>query len=128
MRILDVNGNEVLNPDYSLGYLLNETIVSQHHEAIPAVEEVGHYEVEKEYPNGGQDLKWIIDVEGQSAVEAWDEYEDIYRYILYTQEELDKMAAEEAARKAAEEENERLRQQIAESTALINALLGVTEE
>ena len=55
-------------------------------------------------------MVWIIDVPGTEAKEAWDEYEDIQRYVLYTEEEL---AAKEAEKKAKEEEaklNAQLRQ------------------
>ena len=102
MRILDVNGNEITSPDLSLGYLVEESLFIQHHDAVEAVEEVGHYEVIAEYPNGGKDVKWVIDVPGVAAADAWDEYEDIYRYIEYTEEELEAM---EAARKE-QEDNE----------------------
>ena len=37
----------------------------------------------------GIDLKQEVDKERVEAKEAWDEYENIQRYILYTQEELD---------------------------------------
>lgn len=87
MRILDVNGNEVQNPDLDLGYLTNDRIFIAHHEAIEAVKEVYHYETEREYPNGGRDVKKVIDVPAVEAKEAWDEYEDIQRYKLYTPEE-----------------------------------------
>lgn len=95
MRILDVNGNEILNPDYSLGYVVEEKLFIAHHDAIEAVEEVGHYEVVAEYPEtGGKDVEWIVDVEGVDAKEAWDEYEDILRYVLFTEEELAEIEAE----------------------------------
>lgn len=87
MRILDVNGNEVQNPDLDLGYLTNDRIFIAHHEAIEAVKEVYHYETEREYPNGGRDVKKVVDVPAVEAKEAWDEYEDIQRYTLYTPEE-----------------------------------------
>jgi hypothetical protein len=87
MRILDVNGNEVQNPDLDLGYLTNDRIFIAHHEAIEAVKEVYHYETEREYPNGGRDVKKVVDVPAVEAKEAWDEYEDIQRYKLYTSEE-----------------------------------------
>lgn len=88
MRILDVNGMEIQNPDDSLGYLKEETICVAHHEAVEAVEEQGHYETVAEYPNGGRDVAWVVDVPGVEAQAAWDEYEDIHRYILFTAEEL----------------------------------------
>ena len=37
----------------------------------------------------GCDVKYIIDVEHEEAKEAWDEYEDIQRYKLYTKEQLE---------------------------------------
>lgn len=37
----------------------------------------------------GIDLKQEVDKEQVEAKDAWDEYENIQRYILYTQEELD---------------------------------------
>ena len=103
MRILDENNIELTEEQINLelGYLRPESIISIHHEATKEVKEVGHYEVIAEYPNGGRDVAWIIDVPGTEAKEAWDEYEDIQRYILYTEEEL---AAKEAEKKAKEEE------------------------
>ena len=112
MRILDetnVERNES-ELDLNLGFLQPESIVSIHHDATEAVEEIGHYEVIAEYPNGGKDVIWVIDVPGIEAKEAWDEYEDIQRYVLYTEEEL---VARDAEKKAKEEEamlNAQLRQ------------------
>ena len=112
MRILDENNIELTEEQINLelGYLKPESIISIHHEAIEEVKEVGHYEVIAEYPNGGKDVAWIIDVPGTEAKDAWDEYEDIQRYVLYTEEEL---AARDAEKKAKEEEamlNAQLRQ------------------
>lgn len=94
MRILDMDNVEIEEPDFKLGYLTPETIFIERHEAIEAVAEEGHWEVTAEYPNGGKDVEWIVDVEKVEAKEAWDEYEDIYRYILYTEEELEAIEAE----------------------------------
>lgn len=92
MRILDIDGNEITNPNYSLGYTKEEKLFITHHDAIEAVQEEGHYEVVAEYPEtGGKDVEWVIDVPAVKAQEAWDEYEDILRYILYTDEELAEM-------------------------------------
>lgn len=112
MRILDENNIELTEEQINLelGYLRPESIISIHHEAVEEVKEVGHYEVIAEYPNGGKDVIWVIDVPGIEAKEAWDEYEDIQRYVLYTEEEL---AARDAEKKAKEEEaklNAQLRQ------------------
>ena len=103
MRILDENNIELAEEEVNLelGYLRPESIISIHHEATEEVKEVGHYEVIAEYPNGGRDVAWIIDIPGIEAKEAWDEYEDIQRYVLYTEEEL---AARDAEKKAKEEE------------------------
>ena len=112
MRILDENNIELIEEEVNLelGYLRPESIISIHHEAIEETKEIGHYEVIAEYPNGGKDVVWIIDVPGTEAKKAWDEYEDIQRYVLYTEEEL---AARDAEKKAKEEEamlNAQLRQ------------------
>lgn len=97
MRIFDQNDKEITAPDTEKGRLENDRILIAHHEAITAVEEVGHYEVIAEYPNGGKDVEWVIDVEGVEAQDAWDEYEDILRFIPYTEAEL-RIRAAQAAR------------------------------
>ena len=112
MKILDENNIELTEEEVNLelGYLKPESILSIHHEAIEETKEIGHYEVIAEYHNGGKDVAWIIDVPGTEAKEAWDEYEDIQRYVLYTEEEI---AARDAEKKAKEEEamlNAQLRQ------------------
>lgn len=113
-RILDAHGNELKLEDINLnaGKLVDETI-TVHHDAVEGVEEVSHVEVLKEYyetgPDGtpvldedghkvvfGKDVKTIIDVPGVEAKEAYDEQEEIQRYIPYTAEELDKIAKEKA--------------------------------
>lgn len=94
MRILDKNNVEIISPDLTLGRLVEENIFVQHHEAVEAVEEKWHYETIAEYPNGGKDVKRVIDVEGVEAQDAWDEYEDILRYVLFTEEELAEQEAE----------------------------------
>ena len=107
-KIYDESGNEIQNPDLEKGYLKEDSLFIMHHEAIEAVEEQGHWETIAEYPNGGKDVKWIVDVEGVEAQEPWDEYRDIYRYIPYTPEEL-------------EERNQPTTEE------LLNILLGVAE-
>lgn len=111
-RILDAHGNELKLEDLDLnaGKLVDETI-TVHHDAVEGVEEVSHVEVLKEYyetgPDGepvldedghkivfGKDVKTIIDVPGVEAKPAYDEQEEIQRYIPYTAEELDKIAKE----------------------------------
>lgn len=98
MRILDQNDNEIQpeDVDYRLGKLSDDKIFIQHHDAVEAVEEQGHYETLQEYPNGGKDVEWKVDVPSVEAKEAWDEYEDIQRYTKFTAEELKANAEREA--------------------------------
>ena len=98
MRILDQNDNEIQpeDVDYRLGKLSDDKIFIQHHDAVEAVKEQGHYETLQEYPNGGKDVEWKVDVPGVEAKKAWDEYEDIQRYTKFTDEELKANAEREA--------------------------------
>ena len=102
MRYLDINGNEmdIESVDYNLGHFEDETIVVTEHEAVDAVEEQGHWETIAEYPNGGKDVKWIVDVEGVEAQDAWTETEEIKRWIPYTEEELAQIAEQKAKEEA----------------------------
>lgn len=101
MRILDELDNELTADelDFSKGYLKEEKIFIKHHDAVSAVEEQGHYEIIKEYPNGGKDVEWIIDVPKVEAKEAYDEYEDIQRFVKFTQKELNSFRIEELKQK-----------------------------
>lgn len=99
MKIIDSNGVEIANPDLTLGYLKQET-QTIHHDAVEGVEEVSHYETIAEYPNGGKDVKKVVDVPGVAAQDAYDEEVEVQRYVLYTAEEL---AAQAEAKKKAEE-------------------------
>lgn len=119
MRIFDEDGNLMDSYDETKGRLVEDRLFVCHHEAIEAVEEQGHWETIAEYPNGGKDVDWIVDVQAVKAQEAWDEYEDIYRYIPYTEEEL-------AERKAAEEEayKNSTEYRVSEMESILNALLG----
>lgn len=111
MKIIDINGNPMETPDLSLGWLEDKT-QTIHHDAVAGVEEVGHYETET-LPDGtpaiyydadgrekGRDVRKVVDVPGVEAKDAWDEEEQVQVYHLYTAEEL---AAQEKARKEAEE-------------------------
>ena len=98
MKILDETGAVVENPDLTLGYLTTST-EEVTHPAVEGVEEVSHYETVAEYPNGGRDVRKVIDVPGVPAQAAWTEQVPVQRYIRYTAEEL---AAQEEARKKAE--------------------------
>ena len=99
MKIIDINGNQMENPDLSLGWL-EDTTRTIYHDAVAGVEEVSHYETLAEYPNGGKDVQKVVDQEGVEGKEAWDEEEQVQVYHLYTAEEL---AAQAEAKKKAEE-------------------------
>lgn len=103
MKIIDSTGVEIANPDLTLGYLKPET-QTVHHDVVAGVEEVSHYEY-KTYPNGGRDRWKVIDVPGVDPQPAWDEEVPVMRYIRYTAEEL---AAQEKARKEAQQRQEAL--------------------
>lgn len=81
------------NPDLTLGYLKPSTR-TEHHDAVEGVTEVWHYETIAEYPNGGRDIRKVVDVPGVEAKPAWDEEIPIQIYVPYTQEELDRIEAE----------------------------------
>ena len=98
MKILDETGTVVENPDLTLGYLVDDTEPVEH-PSVEGVDEVSHYETVAEYPNGGRDVRKVIDVPGVPAQAAWTEQVPIQKYIRYTAEEL---AAQEEARKKAE--------------------------
>lgn len=93
MEIYNENMERIERPDLTLGYLKPSTR-TEHHEAVQGVEEQWHYETIREYPNGGKDVKKVIDVPGVEAKDAWDEEIQIQIYVHYTQEELDRMEAE----------------------------------
>lgn len=98
MKIVDQNGLPITDPDLALGYLVEDTEPLEH-PAVAGVEPVSHYETVAVYPNGGRDVREVIDVPGVEAQEAWTEQVPILRYLLYTAEEL---ARQEEERKDAE--------------------------
>lgn len=98
MKIIDENGAAIETPDLTLGYLVGGTEPVEH-PAVEGVDEVSHYETVAEYPNGGRDVRKVIDVPGVPAQAAWTEQVPVQRYIRYTEEEL---AAREEARKKQE--------------------------
>ena len=85
---------ELLDIDKTKGKLISDRLLI-HHDAVKAEAGVlDHYEVIKEYPNGGKDVKEIWKVEPKAGKEAWDETEDILVYVPYTAEELKKQTNE----------------------------------
>ncbi|MCI6210170.1 MAG: hypothetical protein MR633_03520 [Faecalibacterium prausnitzii] len=98
MKIIDENGAAIEATDLTLGYLVDDTEPVEH-PSVEGVDEVSHYETVAEYPNGGRDVRKVIDVPGVPAQAAWTEQMPVQRYIRYTEEEL---AAQEEARKKQE--------------------------
>ena len=115
MKILDETGAVVESPDLTLGYLISGTEPVEH-PAVEGVEEVSHYETVAEYPNGGRDVRKVVDRPGVQAQEAWTEQVPIQKYIRYTAEEL---AAKEEERKKAE-----AREKLPETVAALQAALA----
>lgn len=82
--------------DLNLGRVREERRLVAHHEATPEVLERGHWQdVLKDGEVIGQ--TWVVDVPYHAAMEAWDEYETVGVYHVYTSEELEAQAAEEAS-------------------------------
>ena len=93
IEIYNENMERIEHPDLTLGHLKPGTR-TEHHEAVEGVTEVWHYETVAKYPNGGKDIRKVVDVPGVAAQAAWDEEIPIRIYHPYTPEELDRMEAE----------------------------------
>ena len=92
MRVFNEDKTQELKEyDLNKGHLKLDKLFIRHHEAVEEIKEQWHYETIAEYPNGGKDVSKVIDVPYQAPQEAFDEYEDIYVYIPYTDEELEKL-------------------------------------
>lgn len=127
MEIYNERMELIEKPELLLGYLRPGTR-TEHHAAVQGVPEKWHYETVAEYPNGGKDIRRVVDVPGVEAREAWDEEIAIQIYTPYTAEELARLEAErnkpttEQRLAALEEENRQLKE------ALDLLLSGATEE
>lgn len=88
MKMINENGVEILDYDKQKGFLKETRVFVKHHEKINGVEEQGHYETVKQYPNGGKDVEWVVDVPGVEAKDAWDEFEDVLQFVPFTESEL----------------------------------------
>ena len=125
--IYDQQGTVLENPDLELGWLKASTRM-EHHEAVEYVPDQFHYEVIREYPNGGKDVERVVDVPGVEAKEAWDEEIPILVYVPYTEEQLEEIRNPVHAPTYAEriEKLENENQQLKEALDLL--LSGETEE
>lgn len=92
--------HELQNPDLTRGKLETAQRVTVHHDAVPASVryEVMPGTVTADCPEG---LRQEITTPAQ---EAWDEYEDVQRYVPYTDAELSEIAEKAQAERAAAEQ------------------------
>nr|DAF30255.1 MAG TPA: Transcription factor HY5 leucine zipper, TRANSCRIPTION.0A [Caudoviricetes sp.]DAG25403.1 MAG TPA: Transcription factor HY5 leucine zipper, TRANSCRIPTION.0A [Bacteriophage sp.] len=134
MKIIDENGAAIETPDLMLGYLVDDTEPVEH-PAVEAVEELSHYETVAQYPNGGKDVRKVIDRAAVPAAPAWTEQLPIRRYIRYTAEELAQLEKEQQEARQQQEaldnlpqtleslqkENEMLRQCLLEMSETVYA-------
>ena len=98
MKIYDATlEHELQNPDMALGKLETAKRVTVHHEAVPASVryEVMTRTVTADFPDG---LRREITTPAQ---DAWDEYEEVQRYVPYTDAELADIAKKAQAEKDA---------------------------
>ena len=93
---------ELKEYDLSKGYLRGDRLFVKHHSAVAPVKAQGHYETVREYPNGGKDVEWVVDIPEVKGCYAWDEYEDINVYIPYTAKELADIEIKELKQKLAD--------------------------
>lgn len=92
MRVFNKDKTQELKEyDLNKGHLELDKLFIRHYEAVEEIKEQWHYETIAEYPNGGKDVSKVIDVPYQAPQEEYDEYEDIYVYIPYTDEELEEL-------------------------------------
>lgn len=116
MKIYDQDKMQELNEkdlDMSLGHLVDDKIVTVHHEATEAKDAISaqeqyeklkaagekvkiidgkYYRVTKTFENtNGENVAQIHDIPAHPATVAHDDYEDIKVYIPYTEEELQKI-------------------------------------
>lgn len=130
MKIIDENGSVVENPDLTAGYLAADTETVEH-PAQDAVEELSHYETVAEYPNGGKDVRKVIDRAAVPAAPAWTERLPIQRYIRYTAEELARREKEQQEARQQQEALDKLPQTLEalqkENEMLKQCLLEMSE-
>lgn len=87
MRIFNQDKTQELTIyDLTKGKLVDDTITTTI-QAVQGQEEVGHYEVVATYPNGGQDIEWIVDQPYIEAQPQREETEQIQVYIPFTAKE-----------------------------------------
>lgn len=75
MRILNEQDEEIQETDvnYTLGYLVGDQILKEHHEAVPEIQEKGHYYPETFYFMDGSQYSVNTEGENDPCVEANDD-------------------------------------------------------
>ncbi|WP_294759298.1 hypothetical protein [uncultured Gemmiger sp.] len=104
---------ELQNPDLTRGKLETAQRVTVHHDAVPASVryEVMADTITSDCPDG---LRQEITTTAQAA---YDEYEEVQRYVPYTEAELAEIAAKAEAEKAAAEAEAKAAEQAAKEEA-----------
>lgn len=104
---------ELQNPDLTRGKLETAQRVTVHHDAVPASVryEVMADTITSDYPDG---LRQKITTPAQAA---YDEYEEVQRYVPYTEAELAEIAAKAEAEKAVAEAAAKAAEQAAKEEA-----------
>lgn len=114
MKIFDAAlEHELQNPDLTRGRLEPARRVTVHHDAVPASvrREVMADTITADCPNG---LRQEITTPAQ---DAWDEYEEVQRYVPYTAAELAEIAEKAEAEKAAADAAAKAAEQAAKEEA-----------
>ena len=150
MKIYDEANNIIENPDLELGKLLQESKSVVFKYEITTYEQ-GHYETIAEYPNGGKDIEWVVDVAEEGNWIAYDENGEVVetdiaipsdaphelnipsthewlRYVLYTDEELAEIAAQKEVAEQEQITIESQQAQIADQQAQIEEQAAAIEE
>lgn len=92
MKIFNQNKTKELTTEEAnneLGYFTQDKLFVKHHDEIQEVKEEGHYKTIAEYPNGGKDVEWVVDIPYVAHEDAYDEYEDILVFSPFSKEELE---------------------------------------
>lgn len=121
MKIYDAAlETELQSPDLSRGKLESARRVTVHHDAVPASvrRAVMADTITADCPDG---LRQEITTPAQ---DAWDEYEDVQRYVPYTDAELAEMATKAEAEKAAADAAEKLNAQVTYTAMMTDTLLA----
>jgi hypothetical protein len=101
---------EIQNPDLEKGYLINDEIKTGETVAIAEVKETGHYELEKEYPNGGKDMRWVVDVPYVASKPSEPILEKIQIYIPFSAKEIELVQTTKQKRAEQEAKNQKWQQ------------------